>query len=125
MNLLLQFYVILFPGFAAAAVMCFLRRRKPSLREGITEVSGFGLFCFWLMNGVEYLRGWKDYEWWAFTPQFLVKYTVMTAVLAAALACLKSAADCPEGFMAGIRQIVRNSARAETGKEESGKPLQG
>ena len=27
--------------------------------------------------------------------------------------------------MAGIRQIVRNSARAETGKEESGKPLQG
>ncbi len=82
----MQLFCVLWPGIWAAVVWSILRKKRPDGALLAVIICAYGLGVFWIMNGVEYLRGWRDFNWTEFTGQFLLKYCVVTVVLTAVLA---------------------------------------
>lgn len=81
----LQIILIVTPGIIATNIYKYRRKRSFTFEEWLYNTSKFILIIFWLINVLQYLRGWGDFDWTRFSVQFILKYIPMALTLATIL----------------------------------------
>lgn len=79
---ILQIVLIVSPGIIATNIYKYRRKCSFTFEEWLYNTAKFILIIFWLINLLQYLRGWGDFDWTRFSVQFILKYIPVTLTLA-------------------------------------------
>lgn len=82
---ILQTILIITPGIIATYIYEHRKKCNFTFRTWLYYVTKYVLIIFWLINMLQYLRGWSDFDWTGFSVQFIVKYILLTLLLAIVL----------------------------------------
>jgi hypothetical protein len=79
---ILQIILIVTPGIIATHIYKFRRKCSFTFVEWLYHTAKYIFIIFWLMNVLQYVRGWGDFDWTRFSVQFILKYIPLVLALA-------------------------------------------
>lgn len=82
---ILQIVLIIAPGIIAAHIYEFIKKSDMKLKDWLYHAAKFVVLIFWIVNLIEYMIGWGEFDWTRFSVQFLFKYIPLTMMLAVTL----------------------------------------
>jgi hypothetical protein len=82
---ILQIILIIIPGVMATYIYESSKKCNLPLRDWLYSIGKFVLIIFWLINVIQYLRGWGSFDWTRFSVQFIMKYIPLVSSLAVIL----------------------------------------
>ncbi|NNJ33370.1 hypothetical protein [Lacrimispora defluvii] len=81
----LQIILIIIPGVMATYIYEFKKKCNLNAKDWLYNSAKFILVIFWLINLIQYLRGWGSFDWTKFSVQFILKYIPLASMLAVIL----------------------------------------
>ena len=79
---ILQIILIIIPGVMATYIYESRKKCNLSLKDWLYNIGKYVLIIFWLINMIQYLRGWGSFDWTRFSVQFIMKYIPLVSSLA-------------------------------------------
>ena len=81
----LQIILFIIPGLIATYIYEFKKKNNLNFKDWLYNIAKFVLAIFWLINLIQYLRGWGSFDWTKFSVQFIIKYIPLASLLAVIL----------------------------------------